>query len=392
MPVLVDSDPTRAATLLAQLPSGAQSLTGIDQLDNWLAKRTDEYVVVLGPEVDLDAATKLAERLGTTRPSLALVLLRPRLSAAVFATAMQAGIRSVVAEADTAGLTAAAERARQTWEAINGPAITPGGTDGKVVTIFSPKGGVGKTTMAVNLGLALSNAGQRRVCVLDLDLAFGDVAITLQLIPEHTISEAVEVEDHLDFSMLETLLTKHEDSLSILAAPTQPDAKDRIPASLVRRVIQTLRANFDFVVIDTSPSFDDQVLQAFDETDDCILIATLDVPTVKNMKMAVETLDLLNLVQGRRLLVLNRADEEVGLSPANVESILNMPVTEAMPTAIAVANATNHGRPIILSRPDHPVSKSIRALANRIAGDAVPGRQPVAQDTPKRGIFGRQKK
>jgi pilus assembly protein CpaE len=392
MPVLVDSDPTRAASLMAALPLGTQVVPGVEQLDSWMAKKTDEYVVVLGPDVELEAATILADRMSFTRPSTALVLVREKLSAEVFASAMQAGIRSVVAEADTDGLGLAVERARQTWEAINGPSTTTSANRGKVITIFSPKGGVGKTTMTVNLALALAADG-KRVCVLDLDLAFGDVAITLQLIPEHTISEAVEVEEHLDFSMLETLLTHHEGSLWILAAPTQPDAKDRIPPSLVRRVIQTLRSNFDYLVIDTSPSFDDQVLQAFDETDECVLVATLDVPTVKNMKMAIETLDMLNLVRDRRHLVLNRADEEVGLSAANVESILNMPVAETMPTAVAVANATNHGRPIILAKPDHPVSKAVRALATRLAGDAVPGR-PLAKGAPaaKRGFFGRKKK
>ena len=191
-----------------------------------------------------------------------------------------------------------------------------------MITVFSPKGGVGKTTVAVNLALALSDNGANRVCLVDLDLAFGDVAITLQLIPEHTISEAVEVEDHLDMSMLSNLLTRHDSGLHVLAAPTHPDAKDRISTNLVRRALAALRTSFDYIVVDTSPGFDEQVLSAFDETDECVVVATLDVPTVKNVKMSMETLDLLNLATGHRYLVLNRADEEVGLTPANVEAIL----------------------------------------------------------------------
>ena len=131
------------------------------------------------------------------------------------------------------------------------------------------------------------------MCVVDLDLAFGDVAITMQLIPEHTIAEAADSEEHLDFSLLQKLLTRHPSWLTILAAPTHPEGRDLITASLARRVIQTLRRNFDFVVIDTPPGFDDQVLGAFDETDECIVVATLDVPTIKNTKVAIETLDLL---------------------------------------------------------------------------------------------------
>jgi pilus assembly protein CpaE len=236
-----------------------------------------------------------------------------------------------------------------------------------VLTVFSPKGGVGKTTMSVNLALALNDNGTNRVCLVDLDLAFGDVAITLQMIPEHTISEAVEVEAHLDDSMLQKLLTRHDTGLMVLAAPTHPDAKDRISPALVRLVIATLRTSFDYVVIDTSPGFDDQVLAAFDETDECIVMATLDVPTVKNVKMSLETLDLLNLSIGHRWLVLNRADEEVGLTAANVEEILTMDIAASFPSSLDVANATNHGRPIVLSKPDHRVSRAIRSLSRDLA-------------------------
>ena len=302
---------------------------------------------------------------------------------------MSVGIGAVVAADDSVGVTAAVSRARTTWETINGPAAQAAERDGRVITVFSPKGGVGKTTMAVNLGMALGQAGAD-VCVVDLDLAFGDVAITMQLIPEHTIAEAADSEEHLDFAMLQTLLTRHPTSVMILAAPTHPEGRDRIAATLVRRVIQTLRRNFDFVVIDTPPGFDDQVLGAFDETDECIVVATLDVPTIKNTKVAMETLDLLRLVPNNRHLVLNRADEEVGLSLANVEEILGMKVAISLPSATAVASATNHGQPIVLSKPEHPVSKAINTLARQVGGDSPALRQEAP--SAKRGLFGRQKK
>src|SRR5690242_19458753 len=326
MPVLVESDPTRAGTISAGLPTGSHVVGNIDQLDNWLAGRREEYVVVLGPAVEFGEAAKLAERLRRTHPSTGLVLVRPELTTEVFSSAMAAGIGAVVADGDVTTLSQSVDRFRDTWEALHGPAREVASAPGKIITIFSPKGGVGKTTLAVNLGLALAGNGGSRVCVVDLDLAFGDVAITLQLVPEHTITEAIGLEDHLDYALLDNLLTRHEASLTILAAPTQPDVKDRMPAKLVRSVLQTLRAQFDFVIVDTSPAFDEHVLQAFDETDECILVATLDVPTVKNVKMALDTLNALNLVPQNRYLVLNRADDEVGLSAKNVESILGMRV------------------------------------------------------------------
>ena len=228
-------------------------------------------------------------------------------------------------------------------------------------------------------------------------MSIGPGLITLQLIPEHTIGEAVDAEEHLDYAFLETLLTKHENCW-ILAAPTHPEGKDRISPSLVRRVLRVLRRQFDYVIVDTSPSFDDQVLHAFDETDDCIIVATLDVPTIKNVKVALETLDALNLAEGRRHLLLNRADDEVGLTPANVESLLKMPVTTAIPSAFAVASATNHGRPIVLSRPEHPVSKELVKLAQLLSAkskDTRPSGSPAggnAEPEQKRRGFGRRRK
>jgi pilus assembly protein CpaE len=397
MPVLVENDAAWANALAAGLPAGTQVVASIAQLDNWLAKQDDEYAVVLGPNTALTEAVELAERLRFDHPTTVIVLLRHELSASVFQAAMSAGIPAVVAANDVDGLGAAVNRAHVTWEAIRGPADAGGDRNGKVITVFSPKGGVGKTTVAVNLAVTLSGSGAARVCLVDLDLAFGDVAITLQLIPEHTIAEAIGTEEHLDFGLLETLLTRHE-NCSILAAPTHPESKDKISPTLVRRVLRVLRRHFDYVVVDTSPSLDDQVMHALEETDEVILVATLDVPTVKNMKLAIETLDGLDLVPGHRRLVLNRADDEVGLSSANVETLLKMPVATAVPTALAVANATNHGRPIVLARPDHPVSKSLIRLAKSLSVEAKDGNtatkasgKPIDAEQ-KRGVFGRRKK
>lgn len=384
MPILVEADTTTAAVLAATLPAGSRVLVREDDTLRRLETHPD-YAVVIGPTLDLGRASAAAERVRSLHPATAVILLRHDLAPEVYAHAMQFGIGAVVAADDPGSLTAALARAKRAWDALYGSSGAE--VEGRVFTVFSPKGGVGKTTMSVNLGLALS-VGGARVCVVDLDLAFGDVAITLQLIPGHTISDAAGSEDDLDDSLLQSLLTRHDSGLTILAAPTHPEGRDRIPASLVRRVVQILRKRFDFVVIDTPPGFDDQVLGAFDETDEVVIVVTLDVPTVKNTKVALETLDLLHLLEGHRHLVLNRADEEVGLSPANVEGILGMRVTIALPSATAVASATNHGLPIVVSKPDHPVSKAICSLAQELVGS-----DPATEEPPtKRGLFGRPRK
>lgn len=387
MPIFVEPDSTTAGVLAPAMPAGTQVLSRPDELEGLMNGRR-EYAVVLGPTLDLTTATVYAERVRSAHPATTIILIRHDLAPDVYASAMAAGIGAVVPADDQQALGAAVSRAKHSWESIVGtPPGSEGHRQGEVITVFSPKGGVGKTTLSVNLGLALSRRG-KDVCIVDLDLSFGDVAITMQLVPQHTIADAAESEEHLDYSMLHTLLTPFDPTLSILAAPTQPEGRDHISPSLVRSVIDTLRQHFDFVVIDTPPGFDDQVLGAFDETDHCIVVATLDVPTVKNIKVALETLDLLHLVRQNRLLVLNRADEEVGLSKENVEGILNMKVSVALPSATAVASATNHGQPIVLSKPDHPVSKGIVSLAELVLGDSE---YADGSAKAKRGLFGRKK-
>ncbi|MET0997265.1 MAG: P-loop NTPase [Marmoricola sp.] len=387
MPILVEADSTTAGVLVGALPAGSPVVARPGDVEGLLSGR-GHSAVVIGPTMDMTIAAALAERTRSDHPATTVVLIRHDLAPEVFAQAMQVGIGAVVAADDPGAIGSALSRAKVTWEAIHGP-TDPGDRDGRVITVFSPKGGVGKTTMAVNLSVALART-RAEVGVVDLDLAFGDVAITMQIIPEHTITDAAESEQDLDYSLLQKLLTRHESGITILAAPTHPEGRDAITASLTRRVIQTLRRHFDYVVIDTPPGFDDQVLGAFDETDEVVIVATLDVPTIKNTKVALETLDLLRLVPNGRHLLLNRADEEVGLSLANVEEILGMPVSVSLPSSTAVASATNHGRPIVLSKPDHPVSKALAQFARRLAGEEA--KAAKASAPARRGLFGRSKK
>lgn len=393
MPVLVEADTSAVQPLLTAMPPGSHVVGAVDRMHAWLDQHPDEYVVVLGPSTSLDAALATAEDLRTRRPTVSVVLVRDQADTVVLTRAMHAGIRDVVsAGTDDKALTMAVERAHELHQALRGP----GGARqlGRVVTVFSPKGGVGKTTSSVNLALALTDRGARKVCLVDLDLAFGDVAITMQLFPTHSIEQAVGSENSIDLAMIEGLLTRHEDSLTVLAAPAHPDVRERITPLLISRILRALREGFDYIVVDTSPSFDDATLTALDETDECVIVATLDVPTLKNVKVALETMDMLSIARGHRHLLLNRADDAVGISVEKVESILGMPVSSQVATAVDIAAATNAGTPIVSHKPNHPASIAYAQLAASVTGEpvSIPSGSAAgapSEPTRSRGLFRR---
>jgi pilus assembly protein CpaE len=372
MAIIVEGASSNAELLLSVSGPGSRAVETLDDLKRILPDSPHESAIVLGAGVSLSAAASLSDTLRVTRPALSVILVRRRVDTSVLAEALRSGMREVVEERDLTGLGEAVKRARELYVAVTGPApVDRDQRIGTLVSVFSPKGGVGKTTCAVNLTVALA-ARDLRVCLVDLDLAFGDVALTLQLPPARTIGDVVALDHDIDADTLEPLLTDHSRGFATLLAPVQPDAKDTISVALVTRVLEVLKSRFDVVVVDTAPAFDEHVLQAIDASDHLLMVTTLDVPTLKNVKIANETLDLLNFPRGRRHLVLNRADDKVGLSAEKVEATLGMPVAQAIPTSIDVAHATNAGEPITASHPRHPASQAYAKLAERLAVSSTP--------------------
>ena len=213
----------------------------------------------------------------------------------------------------------------------------------------------------------------------------------MQLFPVHTIADAVGMEDSLDPQAVEGLLTQHSPGLSVLVAPVQPDAKDRIKGELIGRVLRILKERFDVVVVDTPPAFDDVVLQAFDESDLLLLVANLDVPALKSLKITAETLGLLNHPT-RPLAAGAQPRRHEGRPHARPRSRRpsTCKITASIPQSNDVPTSINHGKPIVLDSPKHPVSQAIKRLALDCLADAPPvagPRQPSRTETAdaKRG-------
>jgi pilus assembly protein CpaE len=180
----------------------------------------------------------------------------------------------------------------------------------------------------------------------------------------------VPLGDALDDAALQALLTPHSPGLTTLVAPVEPGAADTISAGLVAGILERLKDMYDYVVVDTPPAFDDQVLAAFDASDVIALIATLDIPALKNLKLTLETLELLNYPRERWHIVLNRADSKVGLSINEVEKTLGTAISAQIPSSRDVPATINRGVPIVLDDPKHAVSEAVAEFAEMAVGAA----------------------
>lgn len=328
-----------------------------------------ETLVVIGPDVPTDEALGFTARLRLERPAVGVVLLRQHVDVAVLTHALQAGVREVVAAGDRAALSAACGRSREisrrtaTRAPVGG--LEQARREGQVVTVFAAKGGVGKTTVAINLGVALAEGTGQRVCVVDLDLSFGDVAISVGLDPERTVVDGLPMAGHLDPTGAASLLTRYRPGLDMLLAPVTPGDAERVPPALVGELLAVLRDMYDFVVVDTPAQFSEHVLVAMDASAHHVLLTTPDTPALKNLRVTLDMLDLLSYPREIRSVVLNRSDSKVGLTVEDVERVVRAPIAAQVPSSRAVPVSINSGVPITVSNAAHPVSQALTRFAQQ---------------------------
>ncbi len=342
-----------------------------------------ERLIVIGPDVDLEAACSLIEATRVERPEVGVILLRKRLDVRTLAQALRAGAREVVGSDELSTLADACRRSRELSDRLSGHGDAANQVNGRIVTVFSAKGGVGKTTFSTNLGAYLASAGHRTL-VVDLDLAFGDVGISLQLLPTQTMEDVVAMSGHLDQQGLASVVTHHPSGLDVLCAPNSPGGADRIPAATVSEVLKVARRQYEFVIIDTPPAFTDHVLASFDLSDILVLIATLDIPALKNLRLTLDTLDLLGNPRDSRVVVLNRSDAKVGLRSEDVVTSIKQDIAIMVPGSVDVPASVNRGVVIVLDDPKHPVSVAIKDLADRHLRGLAPSEHTAEGRGPRR--------
>ena len=240
------------------------------------------------------------------------------------------------------------------------------GRHGKIVTVFSPKGGTGKTVTATNLATAAAKFEGKKTLLLDLDLQFGDAAIMMGVEPEKTIYDLVVAPGELDSEKLAGYTTRHACGLEVLPAPLRPEDAELVTEAKLARLLEVGRESYDVIVVDTSPFFHGPMLATLDRTDELLLVCGLDVPTLKNVRLSLQTLELLAFPQNRIRVVLNRANSKVGMKPGEVEGALDVKVRFELPSDGKVPLAVNRGTPLVLADDKAEFSRSVRQMAKAL--------------------------
>jgi pilus assembly protein CpaE len=336
-----------------------------------LALERDALVVVYGPTSSLPAAFAAAERVvGAAGMRTANLLIQPTVDAELLRSAMKSGFRDAAAvEGATYGELAAVvdEAMASTSGARN--SVDESLSDAKVITVFSTKGGVGKSVVACNLAAYMAATLGKRVVLLDLDLEFGDDALMLGLKPERTIYDAVQAYERLDAELLDGFMQTHDSGAKVLLAPTQPEQAEAITTARVSGIIDLARQIADVVLIDTPGRLDQTVLAALDQSDCVLAVATMDLPSIKNTKVSLQKLRQLGYSNGMVQVALNRADSKVLLDLAEVETSLQSEVLTRIPSDRLVPRSVNRGVPIAVDQPKSSVSKSIANLARQLLAE-----------------------
>jgi pilus assembly protein CpaE len=374
-----------------------------------MASRLNPDVVLMDinmPDMDGIAAT---EQLSAAVPAAAVVMMSVQGEADYLRRSMLAGAREFLVKPFSSDeLTAsirqvsARERDKQSRMAVAPAAGSTGaatprtgepgepGEAGIIVAVFSPKGGVGRTTVAVNLAVAAATELGKKVVIMDGSFQFGDVGVLLNLNPKSkSIADLLPELEVGEPDSLDTFLINHTAGIRVLLAPPSPETAETITASGVKKILEALRRDHDLVVVDCASFFNDTTLAILDAADVILTMLSLEITSIKNMRLFLEVAEQLGYESGKVRLVLNRADSALGIRVADVEHSIGRKVDETIVSdGRSVVYALNRGVPFFLSNREAQVSQDILRLARSVVGEvsATPT-ETDRKSTQKKSIF-----
>ena len=347
----------------------------------WLDRRPE--LLILGGDMPPVLALWIARSVRDLADTIALVSDDP----ALYEQSLASGVTEFLGvESDLEELDGLLTRSRDHVVRISGlPQPTRAGSPsapGAIVAVTSPKGGVGKTTVATNLAVALAREPGVRVVLVDLDLQFGDVAAALGLGQRHSIVDALSKAAARDSFVLSTFLAEHSSGIQVLAAPASPAAADHLDAGRVGHLLRQLVAAFDYIVVDTAPGLDEAALAAIEQAAALVAVTGLDVPGTRGLRTSLEMLRELRLEPPIRAVVVNQIGPVAGMTVHDAETVAGVTVDAVIPSRKAVALSTNQGFAVVDSAPRDPAARALRGLARRMH-QALGRRAPFRTDDPR---------
>jgi pilus assembly protein CpaE len=339
------------------------------------------HVLVLSSDVKDADALGIGDFIAKSSPTTAVVLVRNQASSGLMSAAMRAGIRDIIdshaTEEDLGdALRRAIDWSRGLAKASHSETPQEQRPRGQIISIFSSKGGVGKTFLASNLAAAVARKTTKRVALLDFDLKLGDVFSYWGQEPTHPADELVALAARDDRDGVMSVATKMTEGVFAFAATPDP-ATESIPSDTAGKILRSLRANFDYTIVDASNDYSDQTVAVFDLSDEIWLVTGLDVVGMRHLLIAMDTLNSLGVPRDRLRVVLNRADSQVGPSLSDVERVLKVKIDLTIPSSELVPRSLNKGVPAYVSDPLSEVSLAVDRIADKFLGSPVGHQVPA---------------
>jgi pilus assembly protein CpaE len=361
--IALDSDVDRDIVHAALPPESSIHIVGlVDGLEeSWTAlQATSTDIVVVACEGYSDRTLFFIEGAVKQRPERPVVVICTSSPNGFVRRVFEAGADDLITlpeSPDRVLFTLEKAVARKQGATLaTGVALSP------MICVLGPKGGTGKTLTSCNLGVSLAEAGHK-VAVVDLDLQFGDVGLSLGLTPEKTIYDLVKAAGSLDAEKLGDYLAVHPSGLRVLMGPTRPDQASAVTVEFLRDVYAMLRATHEFVIVDTAPGFTPEVIASIDSSSHICMVGMLDSLSLKNTKLGLETLELMGYDSDRIRLLLNRADSRVGISQDEVAAIVGRVPDVLVPSDRDIPRMLNEGMPIVSAKSGSEAAEAFRSLA-----------------------------
>ncbi len=346
-----------------------QTSTSLDDLRSLMLEKIPAIVLV-GPLYTLVDLENLLKTCGQGAGLVKIILFTGEQSSNIFRKAIKINIFDVLEFPFNYGdMKESISRARVAIKEITGEKDIPQTEEtraknkiSKNIMIFSSKGGTGKSFIATNLAIDLYNQTKKRVVLVDLNYQSGDIALILDIVPRHTFYDITSIINQLDTEMLSSFLTLHSSGVKVLPAPVDPTQAESISTKATVKVLDTLAKICDYMVIDAPSNFSENTLALLEKIDFLCMVASMDVPSIKNLKVSLEVVDQLKFPEENILIIINRANTKVGITTDEIEDTLKRKIDITIPSARLVPLTINRGTPVISVYPKSAVSKSINKL------------------------------